>query len=45
MHNSIQAHQAEDFGSLEVLVNIIWPHEGHLIRALLGPSSAASVGD
>jgi len=45
IHISIQAHQAEDFAFLEVLVNIVWPHEVHIIWALLGPSGAASAGD
>lgn len=38
IHNRIQLHQAEAFAFLEVLVNIEWPHEGHVVCALLGPS-------
>jgi len=45
INNSIQLHQAEAVGFLEVLVNIVVPHEVHIVWVLLGPSGVASVFD
>lgn len=47
INNTIQLHQAAGFAFLEVLVNIVLPHEVHIVWVLLGPSGAdaASVDD